>query len=468
MACELGFGQGVSVNVHAAASSVRWWGTDFNPAQAGYAQELARVANNKAQLFDQSFAQFCARGDLPDMDFIALHGIWSWISDENRAVLVDFVHRKLKVGGVLYISYNAQPGWAAMVPVRDLLVEHAEVMGSTGQGMVARIDGALAFAERLFAANPVFTRVNPQIPERLKKLGTLNRSYLAHEYFNRDWQPMSITRMAQWLGPAKLSYACSANYLENVEAMNLTPEQLVLLREISDPMFRQSVLDFFVNQQFRKDYWVKGARTLNPLEQVDALRRQQVILATPRAEVTLKAAGLQSEVTLAEAVYAPLLDALADQQPRTLGQLEQAVQARGIGFGQLLQAMMVLRGKGSLYPAQTAAAASAKAGSDRLNQYLMVAARTSKEMQVMASPVTGGGVNVGRFEQLFLLAQSEGHRTPDDWACNAWELLAGQGQRLLKDGKPVDSPEENLAELKIQAQAFAGNRLAILKALQVA
>ena len=72
------------------------------------------------------------------MDYVGLHGIWSWISDENRAVIVDFVRRKLKVGGVLYVSYNTQPGWAAMVPLRDLFVEHAAVMGAPGQGRVAQ------------------------------------------------------------------------------------------------------------------------------------------------------------------------------------------------------------------------------------------------------------------------------------------------------------------------------------------
>ena len=42
--------------------------------------------------------------------------IWSWVSEENQRVIVDFVRRKLKVGGLLYISYNCQPGFAAMVP----------------------------------------------------------------------------------------------------------------------------------------------------------------------------------------------------------------------------------------------------------------------------------------------------------------------------------------------------------------
>jgi len=109
-ACELGYGQGLSTNIHAAASSVQWYGTDFNPSQAGFAGEAAAAAGSGAQLYDEAFADFTVRQDLPDFDYIGIHGIWSWISDDNRQVLVDFVRRKLAVGGVLYISYNTLPG----------------------------------------------------------------------------------------------------------------------------------------------------------------------------------------------------------------------------------------------------------------------------------------------------------------------------------------------------------------------
>ena len=47
-ACELGFGQGMSANLHAAASITQWHGTDFNPSQAGFAQELASVSGAAA------------------------------------------------------------------------------------------------------------------------------------------------------------------------------------------------------------------------------------------------------------------------------------------------------------------------------------------------------------------------------------------------------------------------------------
>ena len=43
-----------------------------------------------------------------------------------------------------------------------------------------------------------------------------------------------------------------------------------------------------------------------------------------------------------------------------------------------------------------------------------------------------------------------------------------QGQRLLKEGKTLETAEANLAELTTQATEFADKRLPILKALQIA
>lgn len=474
-ACELGFGQGMSANLHATASVVQWSGTDFNPAQAGFAQELARVSESGAQLFDEAFDQFCTRADLSDFDYIGLHGIWSWISDDNRRVIVDFIRRKLKVGGVLYISYNTQPGWAAMVPMRDLLTEHAEVLGSDGAGIVSRIDAALNFADQLLAANPSYARANPQIADRIKRIKEQNRHYVAHEYFNRDWQPMAFAQMGRWLQSAKLQWACSANYLDAVDAVNLTAEQQALLGTIPDPMFRQTTRDFCVNQQFRKDYWVKGARTLTPLEQAEALRAQRIILAQPRADVSLKVTGSLGEATLQEAVYNPILDQLADYKPKTLGQLEQALKAteateigKGLSFAQILQATMVLGATGAILPVQDEAATNkAKKRTDKLNLHLMTKARSSNELNYLASPVTGGGITVPRFHQLFLLAKLQGHKAAQDWADFVWNILQAQGQRLIKEGRALDRAEDNIAELTQQAQTFADKELPILKALQV-
>jgi SAM-dependent methyltransferase len=468
-ACELGFGQGMSANLHAAASVTEWHGTDFNPSQAAFARELACIAGVGAKLHDEAFADFAHRPDLPDFDFIGLHGIWSWISDDNRAVIVDFIRRKLKVGGVLYISYNTLPGWAAFAPIRHLMTEHADVLGSEGRGIVSRIDGAIDFAERLLATNPLFLRANPQLKERLERLKGQNRHYLAHEYFNRDWHPMHFATMADWLEPAKLQFACSAHNLDHVDLINLTSEQITFLKEIPDSMFRESTRDFMVNQQFRRDYWVKGLRRLTAFEQAEELRRQRFVLTGHRPDVSLKVTGALGEATMSEPVYAPILDALADHKPRSTGQIEQAVKGQNIQFSQVLQALLILSGQGSLAAVQDdAATAKARKPSERLNAHLKAKARGNGDISFLASPVTGGGVTVGRFQQLFLLAADNGRKQPAEWAEFAWQLLAAQGQKLLKEGKPIESAEDNLAELTAQATTFAAKQLPVLKALGVA
>ncbi len=465
-ACELGFGQGLSANLHAAASVTQWHGTDFNPSQAGFAQELAAASGSGAKLYDEAFAEFAQRADLPEFDYIGLHGIWSWISDDNRQVIVDFVRRKLKVGGVLYISYNTLPGWATFAPMRHLMTEHAEVLGAEGRGIVSRIDGAMDFAEKLLATNPLFSRANPQVDDRLKQMKAHSRHYLAHEYFNRDWHPMHFATMAEWLEPAKVQFACSANPLDLIDAVNLTSEQQAFLAEIPDPMFRQTTRDFMVNQQFRKDYWVKGARKLSALEQAEALRQIRVILSTPRADVALKVTGALGEANLNDGVYTPLLDLMADHKSRTLGEIE-AVLKDKVNFAQLTQSITVLSGAGHLSAVQADSAKAAKT-SKAINTHLMHKARGSNDVGYLASPVTGGGVPVNRFQQLFLLSMQQGKKQPADWAKDTWAILSAQGQRLLKEGKSLDTAEDNLAELTTQAQTFADKQLPILKALQIA
>lgn len=467
-ACELGFGQGLSANLHAAASTTEWHGTDFNPTQAAFARELADAAGAGAKLHDEAFADFAQRADLPDFDYIGLHGIWSWISDENRAVIVDFVRRRLKVGGVLYISYNTLPGWATFAPIRHLMAGHAEVLGSEGRGIVSRVEGSLDFVDRLLASNPMFLRANPGLKERFDKMKEQNRHYLAHEYFNRDWHPMHFATMAGLLGPAKLQYACSAHYLDHVDPINLTPEQVDFLKDIPDPIFREATRDFMVNQQFRRDYWVKGVRQLSLLDRAEQFRRLRVMLAIPRTDVPLKVTGALGEANMSEAVYGPILDTLAGLEPRSLGQIEGDLRGAGIPFSQLLQAVLILSGQGSLaFVQDEATTAAARAACGQLNAHLKTRARGSADVGYLASPVTGGGVAVDRFQQLFLLAADSGRKQPAEWADFTWQLLAAQGQKIIRDGQTIETAEDNLAELAARATVFADKQLPVLKALGV-
>ncbi len=78
-ACELGFGQGLSTNIHAASSATHWYGTDFNPSQAAFAQGLASVAGTNAQLGASRY--FVAEADESDASFLHLQPMASVVTN---------------------------------------------------------------------------------------------------------------------------------------------------------------------------------------------------------------------------------------------------------------------------------------------------------------------------------------------------------------------------------------------------
>lgn len=223
------------------------------------------------------------------------------------------------------------------------------------------------------------------------------------------------------------------------------------------------------NTQFRRDYWVKGARQLGTFERGDLLRSQRVMLTNSPQSIELKVNGPRGEATLNENVYKAILDLLVNYQAMTLGQIEDAVKDQGLVFSQVLQASMILISKGDLALVQDdTVIANAKRVTDKLNLHLMKKCMSSDEFSYLASPVTGGAISVNRFQQLFLLARSLGQKDPEEWAQFVWQRLDALNQRLTKAGKMIESRDENLAELNRQATEFAETRLPVLKALQIA
>jgi hypothetical protein len=223
-----------------------------------------------------------------------------------------------------------------------------------------------------------------------------------------------------------------------------------------------------VNQQFRKDYWVKGARKLSAIEQTERIKHQQVVFINSREDVSLKITASVGEVTLSEAIYLPILDLISDHKVRSIEEIASGVKSKDITFAQVTQALLVLIGAGHLASVQAQERiANAKKTSNKLNLVLLDKARSSTEISFLASPVTGGGIAVNRFQQLFLLSKHQGHKLPAEWAQSAWEVLAAQGQRLVKDGSAIESAEDNLKELTKQAEEFATKRLPILKSLEI-
>ena len=461
--CELGCGQGLTTNLLAAAyPNASFWANDFNPTHIAAARKLAAAAGSEnVQFCDSSFAEFC-EADLPEFDFISLHGIWTWINEENRRAILRLIRGRLKVGGVVYVSYNALPGWAPLQPLQRLLADHG---ARSTEPIEVRIQQAVAFAERLRKAGSRYLEANPTLLSRMDSFKEASPNYLAHEYFVADFAPAYHADVVRDFSEAKLTFAGSADIRNQVDALNFDPQQLALLDEIGDPVLRETMRDFILAKRFRQDMFVRGWSQLDAQEAQARWLETRFVLKMKRAEVPSVVHGPVGEVSLHQEVYAPIVDALASG-PKSVAQIAGAPPASAIGLDRLRQALIVLVGMEAVAPCLGAGDDLRRSERARaFNAVSLERAQRKGASAWLASPVSGSGVAVSGVLQSFLQAR---YLRREDAAEYVWEIMRARGVRLKKNDKELTSPEENLAELRDNAARFNEETVPLFQHLGVA
>lgn len=467
--CELGYGQGVGLALLAAANpGGDFWGTDFNPAHAAGAGRLAaEVGLTNLHVFDDSFEQFGQR-ELPQFDYITLHGIWSWVGTEVAQQIVDFIRQHLKVGGVVYISYNTLPGWTHALPMRGLLSQYVEYQTSQADAIADRLDGALKLLEDISQIPGSYFNRTPQLADRIKTLKGQNRSYLAHEYLNRHWQPVFFSQMVEALSPAKLTFTAHANVLNCIDSVNHTKELQAVLDRISNPIFKEIVRDLGINQTFRRDLFVRGPRRLSRNDHSAGLLDTSYALVIERSKCELKIKTHVGEANLQADVYTPLLDLLARQGPTTGRALMAAPELANIGgVPRLLQTLVVLVGAGYVQPCRLSPAAAVQ-GDTAAAFNKVIIERTARgdtnDFNFLASPLLGSGVVVHRLPKLFIQALSQAPQADDAHVAAAvWASLKAAGQALVKDGVAIEGEAASLQELMARYSEWSAEQKAIAR-----
>jgi SAM-dependent methyltransferase len=461
--CELGCGHGYSTMLLAAGHpQAEFHANDFLPGHIAYAQKLTAEAGiTNATFYDDSFEEFLHR-DLPQFDAIVLHGIYSWVSDENRRHVVDFIARKLKVGGIVYVSYNCYPGWATMAPLRQLMVMFA---GNSSEPLLPRIDKALTKIQRLFETNSMYARANPLLKDRFDGVQKQARAYIAHEYFNNDWNIFYHTDVARELRDAKLDYATTVEVLEHLDNFNLTAEQQAMLAEIGNTDQREVMHDFITNRQFRRDLYIKGRLPIESGHRNARLMATRFVLSTAVADIPRSVLTPLGRLGLSTAVFDPLIEFLS-RGPATLGQCMEEDALRAVGFPTVLEAVTILVGQSHLQPCLPASGdAERMESTSAFNTVVLERALHSNELQFLASPLTGGGFQIGRFDQLFLLAVQRNLQDPASFVA---ECLVARGEVLVRDGQALQTAEENLAFLRERYAVFVERTVPVLKQLGIA
>lgn len=138
--------------------------------------------------------------ELGTFDYILAHGVMSWVPDAVRDGIFALCREKLAPRGLLYLSYNTNPGWLARGLVRDVM------RGVAGAGKPLRQLAGEAVARADALRLPLQKIDHPYaqlMSHELARVHQVNESYLIHDYLaghNRPYWFREFASMAAGFG----------------------------------------------------------------------------------------------------------------------------------------------------------------------------------------------------------------------------------------------------------------------------
>ena len=466
--CELGCGQGMNLNLIAAVNpSDSFYGVDFNPSHIANARKVAEEAGlTNVKFYEEDFLEMASHPPdrWPPFDTIVLHGIYTWVNRDAQKAIARFIASRLKPEGIVYISYNALPGWAAAGPTRKIIYEFAKrTPGKSDE----RFRAALDFVERVKQAGALFFNVYSSEVARIDKLKKHDMNYLTHEYLNDDWYPNYHIDVANDLSAAKCEYIGSATLTDNIHSTLSEPARQILA-SITDTGIKETVRDLIVNQAFRRDVFVKGRNLMLPQEHLQAVQKLKFSLIVPKEEVKLEFNVGYGKVTGREEIYRPVIEALA-ASPMTIGELKGLPELKGRPVASVLEICLLLMHSAQVHLISDGAKGKAQETARRFNQAILKhAVMGGSTTGILASPVIGSGVNLNLVQMMATQVYMQQPTIQFNALVNeVWKIMESQGRKFIKEGKTLGTAEENQKELSDKMRDFVDRRLPLLKMLKV-
>lgn len=247
--CELGCGLGLNLLIAAICNPQgRFVGVDVNVEHIQYANKMTeQLALTNLSFIHASFAEF-AQTNQQQFDFIVCHGTWSWISSENKQLILHIVSQKLRPLGLFYLHYMCYPGATQMLPVQKLIRVQANLLSGNS---IEKMQAAVQLLKQLLAAGMFHD--NPTLEQHLDALTKREPNYLAHDLLSEHWLPEHSCDVHNQIKPIEVSYIGSANVLDNITTLSVPSAIQPVLATMVEPLQREQIKDMARNQYQRTD-----------------------------------------------------------------------------------------------------------------------------------------------------------------------------------------------------------------------
>ena len=323
--CDLGCGDGSTLCLLAACYPyASFIGIDINAVHIELGRDrAARAGLDNVRFVHASFAE-SETLDLPEFDYIAAYGIYSWLSAGLQASIGAFARQRLRPGGVLALHYSSLPGSA----VRDPLGFYLQALANAAAGSSVERFASGLNALRKLAPVAGFFRQNSEAQALLQRMNSAAPAYVAHDILNRQLHSFYSSEVHARFAALGFSYLASGHVLPDYPELLLSPQAFAACRQLTagaDTSFREAIGDFLQNTCLRFDLFCKSGQASRVrgerLQQLGDLYLQR---AATRNDIDLRrrwSAGCAVDLT--GPVYSTILD-LASAPAITLGEIMQS------------------------------------------------------------------------------------------------------------------------------------------------
>ena len=460
---ELGCGNGVSSNVFAACHPTgQFHAVDLNPEHTDNARAMADGGMlSNIHVHNTTFGELDL-GALPMFDFIVLHGIYSWVAPKVRSEIIRIIKNKLLPGGYAFVSYNALPGGAQKMPLREMMLRYSD--GSELSSMDRAREG-LRYLRFLKEKKSAFFAKNPEAAKMLDRLLKQDLSYISHEFLNEHWHCFYFREVAREFRAAGCHYVGSSPLYMNIRNL-IIPKQF---REVLNSARNRTVFEthksLVLNEGFRRDIFTRepGRRmSSHLLSYWDRLYFQ----AEPATleEFRFSTRIPSSNITYRGSLYKNIATALIEEGSQTPSGLAKMMKIADDEIGKMIFALHVLVSARQVFASRTPLGKADKAPTKyELKNAAHVTPRrfrlkhpfnrhilkehVSRGTVPLACPATGSAVSLPESSRLVIYALQEAgvRQKPEEWL---YAFLVAANRQVMQNGVPIKDARRARKHLK--------------------
>jgi SAM-dependent methyltransferase len=464
---ELGCGLGrVFTTLAASNPQSEFIGVDLNAAHIKKANEeieASQLKNAKAITADITKLP----NDLGDFDYIAVHGVLSWVPPKVQEAILTIGKTLLRQNGLLLLSYNILPGWAPIMPVRELMLQYTR---NNDDAPLDKIAAALNYLNYI-KNDAAYFKTNPYAAEHVDGLNELDPRYLVHEYLNECWSPLYFSDVHDRCADNNLSYVGQMPPPKNFDCTVSSDTLRELLQGAKTKRTVEIHKDYFNPGLFRWDIYTPADNAPKTKEPV-ATRLASMSATRYKTKSARHINGVSTRVgdavieinepaqlkVLAKCTRsATLTEILADEALDAHDEITHAVMTCA-SFGAL---NIQIKKENAATPLKTMQYTLA----NKFNQVVAARDAFAGRPTALASQIAGSGVSLSDIEAGFTWLLTDGGE--EKILDRAAVQLSEKGGSLMKKGQPITDNKEIIFALNNAYSKFKTNTLPKLVELGV-